>query len=141
MIWLYDIHLLAERLGAAEQEALVDLAKVKQLTAVCADALASAERCFHGHVAGVLSTRLMPRGSSPEPSRVYVTGRMRKVDVLLSDLNALPGWGQRVKLLREHVFPPRTYMREVYGVSSPVLLPLFYALRFARGARQWFQRR
>jgi hypothetical protein len=139
LIWLYDIHLLAEALDVAEQAAFVDLAKAKQLTAVCTDALALAERCFHGRAAREFSQRLMRAGSAKhEPSAVYVAGGMRKIDVLRSDLGAL-GWRQRIKLLREHVLPPRAYMRQVYGVSSPVLLPFYYVWRFARGASAWWR--
>jgi hypothetical protein len=142
LIWLYDIHLLAEALDAGQQQAFVDLAKAKRLTAVCANALASAERRFHGSVAGQLSAELSSRAfATEEPSEMYVTGRVRKVDVLLSDLGALRGWRQKMKLVREHLFPPRAYMRQAYGVSSPALLPLFYAWRIVRGARAWYRRK
>lgn len=151
LIWIYDIHLLAERLTAAEQEEFVSLVRAKQLTAVCADGLALAEQKFLGRGAASLLARLVPTSGPPEGghyrgattrerSEIYVAGRMRKVDVLVSDLSALKGWRPKMKLLREHVLPPASYMREAYGISNPALLPLFYVWRIARGARKWFRR-
>jgi hypothetical protein len=62
---------------------------------------------------------------------------VRKVDILASDLKALPGWRQRLRLLREHVFPPAGYIRRRYAVSSPLALPALYAHRFVTGAFKW----
>jgi putative nucleotidyltransferase-like protein len=167
LIWIYDIHLIAERLTAAEQEEFVDLARAKELTAVCADGLALAERKFLGRGAASLVARLGSPSSPPnrlrqgyggppklyaeadgghdqrakprERSEIYVTGKMRKVDVLVSDLKALEGWRTKMKLLREHVLPPASYMREAYGISNSALLPFFYVWRFVRGARAWWR--
>lgn len=141
LIWIYDIHLLAERLSEPEREEFVEFAVAKQLSAVCAQGLAVTERRFHGRAVGLLLAQLTAqRSQSREPSETYAHGTMRKLDVLFSDLNALEGWRPRLKLLREHLFPPRAYMREVYGVSSPALLPLLYVWRFARGAGPWCRR-
>lgn len=148
LIWIYDIHLISERLAAAEQQEFVELVQAKELTAVCAAGLALAEQKFLGRGAASLLARLAPQSAhrgagapgsrtTRERSEIYVTGKMRKVDVLVSDLKALQGWRSRIKLLREHVLPPPSYMRQVYGISNNALLPIFYAWRFARGAREW----
>ena len=75
-----------------------------------------------------------------EPSAVYVGTRLRKVDVLLSDLAALNSWSQRARLLRQHVLAPASYMQKVYGVSGRAWLPVLYAWRFIEGALAWFSR-
>lgn len=140
LIWIYDIHLVSERLAAAEQEEFVNLAQAKQLTAVCADGLALAERRFLGRgVASLLARLGMQSTTTRERSEIYVAGKMRKIDVLVSDLKALEGWRPKMKLLREHVLPPASYMREVYGISNSALLPFFYVWRFVRGARGWWR--
>jgi hypothetical protein len=139
LIWLYDIHLIAERLDTAEQALCIELVRAKQLTAVCADALAAAARSFHGAVTADIAARLAQGGSSiKEPSAIYAGGGMRKIDILRSDLAAL-SWSKRLKLLKEHLLPPPEYMRQVYGVSSRGLLPFYYAWRFARGATAWWR--
>lgn len=140
LIWIYDIHLVAERLAATEQEELVNLVQTKQLTAVCADGLALAEQRFLGRGAASLLARLGPQSApTRERSEIFVTGKMRKVDVLVSDLKALKGWRPKMKLLREHVLPPASYMREAYGISNSALLPFFYVWRIVRGAKKWFR--
>ena len=141
LIWILDIHLLAERLSEGEREEFVEFAVAKHLTTVCAQGLEVAERRFHGRAANRLLAQLVARLSeNREPSEPYARGRMRKVDVLLSDLDALEGWRPRFKLLREHLFPPGAYMRQAYGASSAAWLPFLYAWRFARGARAWCTR-
>ena len=139
LIWLYDIHLLADRLAPIEQEQFIDLARAKDLTLVCADGLAAAQGRFFGRGAASLLARLDP-GTTMTNGRfdVYVTGRTRRIDVLLSDLKALT-WRRRLTLLREHVLPPPSYMREAYGFSHAALLPFAYAWRVLRGARDWWR--
>jgi hypothetical protein len=141
LIWLYDIHLISEGLTASEREDFINLADAKQLMTVCRDGLAAAEQRFRGRgVALLLGTLEARKSGRPEQSEIYVTGRLRKVDVLVSDLKALDGWGARMKLLREHLFPPPSYMQQVYGVSSRALLPLVYVWRIANGAAGWWRR-
>ena len=141
LIWIYDIHLVAERLTAGEREQFIDLANAKQLTTVCGDGLRVAEQRFRGRGVSSLFTSLAARTAGRhERSEIYATGRMRKVDVLISDLTVLEGWRPRMKLLREHLFPPRSYVRQVYGLSNDAFLPLFYVWRIARGATKWWRR-
>ena len=141
LIWLYDIHLLAEGFSRSDEDQFVDLAHAKALRAVCAAGLHAARHCFDGRGVSSLLARIEGdvRGER-EKSEIYVTRKMRKVDVLMSDLRALHGWGPKIKLVREHVLPPTDYMRATYGVSSSALLPLLYVWRFARGATAWLRR-
>lgn len=142
LIWLYDIHLLANRLGPAQAEDILELARSKRITAVCAQGLSLAQEMLRtnmpaGLIAGLVEGKA---GANAEPSALYLRPRLRRVDVLLSDLSELPSWRHRARLLKEHVFPPAAYMEHAYGVSSRALLPLLYAWRFVDGARGWFRR-
>jgi hypothetical protein len=139
LIWVYDVHLLTERLRAAERQEFVSLAADRELTGVCRHQILRAWREFRGRGADDLLARLATTSAHDGPADVYVTRRMKKVDVLRSDLAALSGWRLKLRLLREHVFPPRSYMQQVYGVASPAVLPLLYAWRVARGARGWWR--
>jgi hypothetical protein len=42
------------------------------------------------------------------------------------------------RLLREHLFPPASYMARAYGVRRTWLLPAFYAQRAVVGLARWF---
>jgi hypothetical protein len=61
--------------------------------------------------------------------------------VVLDDLRTLSRWRDRWRLVREHAFPPATYMRRVYALSSAAPLPLLYARRLLRGGRKWLKKR
>ena len=90
----------------------------------------------------------VPAGLSAAPSAeehgaltsVYLNGDVRKVDLLAADLRALPDWRSRLRLIREHLFPPADYIFAVSGRSHPALLPALYLRRIVRGSLAWFRR-
>jgi hypothetical protein len=142
LIWLYDIHLLSGALTREEAGSFVQLAVRSGISAVCLQGLSVSREKFLTVVPGELMNelRLAQTRHVREPSAVYVGTRLRKVDVLLSDLAVLSSWSQRARLLRQHVFAPASYMQKVYGVSGRAWLPVLYAWRFVTGALAWFSR-
>jgi hypothetical protein len=64
---------------------------------------------------------------------------MRRVDVLTADLAATARWRDRVRLLREHLFPAAAFMYERYGTHRRAALPILYAHRIVSGAPKWFR--
>jgi len=139
LLWLYDIHLVAGALGPAEFQRFASLAAERKVAAVCMAGLRLAQGWFATHVPADVVATLAAQGST-EPSAKYVDGRLRQVDSLLLDLKALADWRSRCRLIRQHLFPPASYMRERYGVSGWPLLPAVYALRAMRGASGWVRR-
>jgi hypothetical protein len=67
---------------------------------------------------------------------VFLTADLAPVSRLGSDLRQL-GWRNRIRLVTEVLFPPRTYMQARYG--SQAWLPWQYARRAALGAGQWLR--
>jgi hypothetical protein len=139
LIWLYDVHLVAERLTDEQSAAFAALAKRRRIAAICADGLALACRRFRTRLPdGLLNALTRAAADDPHaPSAVYLRPGMRRVDVLVSDLSALPSWSQRAHLLGEHLFPPPSYMRETYGIGGRACLPALYAWRAVTGAVRW----
>ena len=135
LIWLYDIHLLASRLDANEWNRLLSVCEHAAAAAMCAHGLSEAHERFGTIAPADLLETLRARGD--DSARRFGGGRM--IDVLISDLKALPDWRQRLQLVREHVLPPADYIRRLYGVRSPVLLPALYVLRAATGACKWLR--
>ncbi len=136
LIWLYDLHLLATAMSPAERDAAEVLAGAKGLRAVCARGLERARGLFGTAVPPEwLAAR--PGDRHREPTAAFLESGRTKVDVLVSDLHALPGWRTKLQLIREHLFPPAAYVRQSYGVSTSALLPLVYAHRILRGVRRW----
>jgi hypothetical protein len=137
LIWLHDIHLLARALRPDEWQPFVDVVLGKQLGSVCSRAIGQAMTSFETAVPATSVARLRNASSEDEPAAAFLRGRGTKLAVLRSDLRALPSWGSKVGIVREHLFPPAAYMRTAYGISSPAVLPLAYAFRIARGFGRW----
>ena len=57
--------------------------------------------------------------------------------VQAQDLAALPTWGSRARLVRQHAFPSASYMRGTYAPGSRLPLMVLYVIRALRGARKW----
>ncbi|HTM27269.1 MAG TPA: nucleotidyltransferase family protein [Vicinamibacterales bacterium] len=134
LLYLYDIDLLARRLGDADWDRVAAIAAQKRVRRVCARGLTLA--------AGLLATPAPARVSramavdESEPSASYLAPELRRVDILRSDLLAL-GWRARVRLLREHLLPPPEYVLRSYGTRHTALLPALYVHRIVRGAFKW----
>jgi hypothetical protein len=132
LVWLYDIHLLAQGLSDSEWTSILARARDGAVVGLCARGLAMAAGCFGTHVplevAGALATPV------DEPSRLFLTKGLRPLVRLASDLRAL-GPVDRLRLLHELLFPPRTYMREAFGNDG--WLPWLYVRRVLGGARKW----
>jgi hypothetical protein len=138
LLWLYDIHLLAEAMDETERAALIDLARAHRVRAVCAESLRLAADAFGG-LAGDLAARMSPPDGVSEPSQALLAERRRPVDILAADIKALDGWSKRWQLLLEHVFPAREYMFARYGTRRTLSLPWLYVQRIVTGAPKWFR--
>lgn len=141
LIWLYDIHLLASDMTAADWDRFLDLAQDRRVAAVCTRSLDLAARYLGTPISsGTWNDPRLSVDDDVETSAAFLSAGRRQVDVVADDFLALPTWRDRVQLLRQHLFPSRQYMREVYAVSPRTPLPLLYATRVVRGARRWFER-
>jgi putative nucleotidyltransferase-like protein len=137
LIWLYDIHLLASGFSGADWEQFLILIEQRRVAAVCRRSLERAAQLFETNVpSAVASDARFRMPATVEASAAY-TRRRRVVRDVACDLQALPSWRDRLQLVREHLFPPREYMREVYSLSRRGPLPWLYASRAVRGAWRW----
>lgn len=135
LIWMTDVRLLLRAATPADVSEFCRLADALGLTAVCYDACARASHLF-GDVRIPAGLQKGAAGMH-EPSRAYLDAPspMRR---LWLDLVALGTWRRRATLLREHLLPPRAYMRAMPGAHGP--LPLAYATRIVRGVFEWKRR-
>jgi hypothetical protein len=138
LLWLWDIHLIASRLSAAEWDHVVWTAKSLRMQTFCARGLSLVGECF----GTVVPEALRQANGTPadEPGAAFLRDGLRPVDVACADLAALTSWRSKLALIREHVCPPVAYMRTKYARCPPVLLPLAYLHRIVRGAPRWFER-
>lgn len=138
LLWLMDIHLLAGRLSADEWRVLLELARARAIWGVCAHSLACARAAFHTTFPPPVLEALDERPD--DRSRALLAPGLRQIDLLRADLAALRTWTARVRLVREHLLPPATFMAARYGVTHRVALPWFYVRRICRGVPKWFRR-
>jgi len=136
LIWLYDLRLLSASLDAQGWSDLRDLACTRGIAGLCLDGLRAARTRVGGTLPPAIETALAAAAPS-EPSQVYLQENLSKSDVLLSDLKTLATWGARLRLVREHVFPPAAFIQQRYGTRTRALLPAFYLHRLIAGASRW----
>jgi putative nucleotidyltransferase-like protein len=136
LIWIYDIHLIASGLTAEEWTRFADLAMERQVSLLCARGLRLAADCFHTQIPDAVRDRL---SGKREASAIFLRRDLRGVDRLAADLRAV-GPRRAPRLLKEHLFPPVSYIKAKYGVRHAALVPAFYAYRIAAGAADWLRR-
>jgi Uncharacterised nucleotidyltransferase len=137
--WMYDLHVLADRLSADDVRQVAAMAGDRGLETLARDALIAARARFGSCAADRILAALDPRIARPDHVAV-VRGRWSRTDILLQDLRALPDWRARGRLIREHLLAPASYMRDRYGIRSNTLLPGLYVWRALRGAPKWLKR-
>lgn len=141
LIWLYDLHLLVGRMTPDEIGRFAGLAANKELRAVCWSGLSLAHHCFATRLPHALEAALQSPQSwvKAEASAYFLTPRQRPWQMLFSDLCALPGWFNRLHLIKEHLFPPAVYMVARYAAGQHAWLPVLYAHRLLRGLIRFWQ--
>jgi hypothetical protein len=141
LLWLYDLHLLADRLTDTDAANVLAIAHRTGTAPICARGWSLASERFGTRLPAVFLADLETSPNATSSLAAYLRPDARKVDLLTADLRALPDWRSRVRLLREHLFPPAEYMWGSYGRSSRAVLPALYLWRIVRGARRWFEPR
>lgn len=134
LIWLYDIHLLWDRLDAAQRGRFAALAEERSVLAICRRSVLLAQETF----GGAIPTEL-PEAAADEPSAIYLDRSAPRGVLLAAELQALPGWRARLQRARQLALPPAAFMRQQYPRSGPAMLPLLYAWRALRGVARLFR--
>ncbi|HEV3217122.1 MAG TPA: nucleotidyltransferase family protein [Vicinamibacterales bacterium] len=137
LIWLYDIHLLASGLDERRRRSVVERGRASHLEGVCHVGLTMAEDAFGG-VDSLLRQAFAAAGDRDAVPDAFLSPDASQVSLLQQDWRALRGLKPRLRLLREHLFPPVAYVRTVYPRIPAALVPLAYLLRVVRGAPKWF---
>ena len=135
LIWLQDIDLLVRSLSTTELLGFAQLAVQKHVAEICARQLALAADTFRPPVPATVFA-ILTSGTRAEPSAKYLRPKRRWHHELLWNVRGLGRWSERLRLLREVLFPSARYMLSAYhlGPAGVVLLPALYVHRCAYGA-------
>jgi hypothetical protein len=136
LIWLYDIHLLASCLDPLQYTSVIARARAAKLERVCHVGLVMADAIFG--VEPWLVSAFAAAAASDSIAGAFLSPQAAQVSLLKEDWRALDGVRPRLRLLREHLFPPVAYIRSIYPRIPAPLIPLAYLLRVLRGAPKWF---
>lgn len=109
--WLYDLHLLAGRLGTDDWQRLLALARQRGLAGTCLHGLQAAGRDFGTMIPAPITADLIEAsaGESLDVNKVDRWLYMQKANCL-----ALPG-ALRLRWLRQRLLPNAAYLRDRYG--------------------------
>ncbi len=134
LIWLYDIHLLAESMSENEFHSFYDKASKFKIITLCKDAITNARDWFNTSLPEWYFSRFnLPE--IPETSATLLQpGRLNGIyNRALFELKDLSTWPERVKYLLEKIFPSESYMTWRYNIKSKFLLPFYYLYRIFYG--------
>jgi len=136
LVWLYDIHLLASQLPAAALDRFAELAIAKRVAAISAHQLTAAREAFGTRIPDHLIATLVQTRSA-ERSAAYLAPGRRWRHELISCLQGLPSWTDRIRLLCEVVCPSPGFMLRRYRIrpraARSALLPALYLHRAVHG--------
>lgn len=133
-LWLYDIHLLVSNMSRQELKEFANLASTKKVASVCRDGLRLTSDYFATQILEDLW-----EGAAEDESAKFLQPDLTRFDLLRLDLEHL-SFGGKLKLLREHLFPPATYMLQAYSQPPSILLPALYLHRGITGALKWLKK-
>jgi hypothetical protein len=139
LLWLYDIYLLVLSITDVERRRAVDRARAWGVSPVCAHSLRQTAEALGGIPFDLIAA--FGEGAGADVPRAFLAPDSSQVARLLDDLRALPGVRSRLQFLREHLFPPASYIRSMYPAWPAYALPLAYLDRVVRGAPSWFRTR
>ena len=130
LVWIYDIHLLAESLSSTQWHDVMRLARDKGLCATCLDGVERARACFHTRSPDFVLAGLAGSGAKERPATYLNASKLRQQWM---DFLALEGLSSQLRFLQELVVPPAAYMRTKYPQAQSGWLPMFYARRALGG--------
>ena len=111
--------------------AVADFIAARGIDDVCRASLRRTAEAFDTPIAADLLAGRTP--SSREATARFLDGRRGSAASALDDLRAARSWRVKLRLAREHLFPPADYMQKVYAPNSSSPLPWLYLRRALRG--------
>lgn len=129
MIWLADIHLLAQSLNVMDWLELSRLCIAKGLGTIVAQGLRAAQVTFGTQLPVATLQKLDNQPTQTAPQRYLSSGPARRT---VLNITATPGFVEKLRYLGELFLPPPDYVRAMFPVARLRWLPWLYA-RYVTG--------
>ena len=137
LIWLYDIHLLAQHLTDELWRKFTTLAEERALCGPCLDGVDSARALLATPLPDEILSRLRAGAEREGFDPCQFRPRWRYE---WQTFRALPSTAMRLRRLGQILFPNASHMRGRYGFRHSLWLPWFYGVRIVQGiAKQIWQ--
>jgi len=118
LIWLYDIHVLANTLEETDWQKLCLLCKDKQIAAITLDALLICEDLFDTPIPTDSKQTLKVLANRNEASKLVLNRSASELHLFIQDLKSLDSFSLKLKLLKENLLPCADYIRESMNTNS-----------------------
>lgn len=138
--WSLDVARMAARWPGEDVERFASRARSLEVSALVAHALRAAQPLVDAELVPLLRTSTIAgfeAAGAADSSRVWLDPRRDQLQDALDDFRALRGWRDRGRLIREHLWPPASFMRAQYGHAPRVTLPALYLHRIVSGGAKW----
>ena len=112
LIWLYDIHLLANKLNEDDWEELCLLCEDKQLAAITLDAFTVCQDLLHTELPDNVKETITELAKRDEPSKLLLQRNVSQWKLFKQDLKSLDNIQLKAQLLKENLLPSSDYIRQ-----------------------------
>lgn len=132
LIWIYDLHLLLLKTTQEEQKEWAAFVQKKGLTRLFTESVQTLLENFPSAPAEIFLSLLGP-SSYEHPAVNFLNAKARLINLFAMNLRAQKGWGRKLSLLRENLFPSPQYILGKYQTQNFWALPWLYLRRLVEG--------
>lgn len=118
LIWLYDIHLLAESLDPMQWSDFLHKAKQLRIANLSFNALNRAQRLFATDIPSDTIEKLSVLCQRDEPSAIFLDRALSNRKILLSDISSITSLTAKLRFVIETAFPSKDYIQEKMATRS-----------------------
>ena len=137
LIWLYDLHLLANNLTESDWQNLLALSANQQLDHLLFGALKITRQTFSTPLPAYVTSSLQQSDQTPaDIERLRVSGESwSRIEQFKSDWASL-NFSKRCQLIKEYLLPPGEFILKQNNSTNKLLLPYFYSKRIIIGTHK-----
>ena len=127
IIWLYDIHLLAESLSHEKWAMLIAKVRKKNVSQIVFDGISTSNALLDTKIDKSIYQALKKSLNTNEASAIFLDREQGHFKLFFNDLMFLPKWSQRLMLIKEHLVPDKEYLA-AKSPSMPLSKAIFKRL-------------